>query len=69
MKSSLSWSKCIINSDFLALYVGKHYIDVGQEFKGYDDSGLDFMKYGRNVITHCLLILFFNILFRSLFVD
>ena len=52
MKSSLSWPECITNLNFLALYVGKHYIDVGQEFKGYNDSGFDFMTYGRNVITH-----------------
>ena len=52
MKSGLSWPKCITNSDFVALYFGKHHIDVGQEFTGYDDSGFDFMRYGRNVISH-----------------
>ena len=52
MKSGLKWSECIKNWNFLALYFGKQSIDVDQVFARYDDSGFDFMRYGRNVITH-----------------
>ena len=52
IKRDLCWSECITNLDFQALYVGKHYDKVGQKFRGYTDSGFDFMRYGRNVITH-----------------